>query len=219
MTKLLPIPPSGRQAFTLIEMLVVIAIIALLVSIIVPAVNTAIGRARTSTVMSNMRSIGHAIQLYTMDNKNRFPVRYGYSSTEHGKSMHWQEQIQDYLGKDKDGSVFDYQKNEVFKSRNAEDVGGNHFGLNKFMFEDEPRWSYRSNIIPSPSSTVIMGEINQNTSAFDPEVTPAFDGETVTKWRISNPGNIGLYMFGDYHVEGIKGVPDTDEYPEIWKWW
>jgi prepilin-type N-terminal cleavage/methylation domain-containing protein len=208
-----------NQAFTLIEMLVVIAIIALLAAILVPTVTGAIGKAATLNNMNNVRSIGQAIQLYAMDHKNRMPVRYGYSNVVHGRNMHWQEQIVDYVGRDRDGSVFDYQKADVFKSSSVTESFGNHFGLNKFMFESYPQWDYYLGVIPNPSGTVIVGEINKNTSYIDPEVTPVFDGKTDTYYRISNHKQMGIYMFADFHVEQLKGDQGMSENPDIWKWW
>lgn len=47
----------NKKGFTLIEMLVVIAIIAILVSIIIPTVSTANNRAKAATDAANLRSI------------------------------------------------------------------------------------------------------------------------------------------------------------------
>ena len=47
----------SRKGFTLIEMLVVIAIIAVLVAIIVPTVSSATTRAKAATDAANLRSI------------------------------------------------------------------------------------------------------------------------------------------------------------------
>lgn len=46
----------NKKGFTLIEMLVVIAIIAVLVAIIVPTVNSATGKAKAATDAANLRS-------------------------------------------------------------------------------------------------------------------------------------------------------------------
>jgi prepilin-type N-terminal cleavage/methylation domain-containing protein len=58
--------PSG---FTLIEMLVVIAIIALLASILVPAVSRAMARGRSIQCLSNMRGLSQAMIQYTLQQK------------------------------------------------------------------------------------------------------------------------------------------------------
>lgn len=55
------------QAFTLIELLIVVAIIAILASIAVPNFNEAQTRAKVSRVMSDQRSIGVAIGAYMVD--------------------------------------------------------------------------------------------------------------------------------------------------------
>ncbi len=61
------------KGFTLIELLVVISIIALLMSILIPALNKAKGLARKITCMSNMKQVGIALVAYTVANNDRYP--------------------------------------------------------------------------------------------------------------------------------------------------
>src|SRR6059058_675293 len=63
----------NRRGFTLVELLVVIGIIALLISILLPALNKARKAANTVKCMANLRSIGQGLQLYASQNKNYIP--------------------------------------------------------------------------------------------------------------------------------------------------
>ncbi|MCC5849903.1 MAG: type II secretion system protein [Verrucomicrobia bacterium] len=62
---------NAASAFTLIEMLVVIAILALLISIITPTVSRTLDRARTISCLSNMRQAAAAILQYASENEGR----------------------------------------------------------------------------------------------------------------------------------------------------
>ncbi len=53
-----------RRGFTLIELLVVIAVIALLMAILLPALNVAREQGRRTACLSNMRQVGVALMLY-----------------------------------------------------------------------------------------------------------------------------------------------------------
>jgi prepilin-type N-terminal cleavage/methylation domain-containing protein len=65
---------SKPRGFTLLELLVVSAILAILAGLLLPAASKATGRARATACRSNLKQIGLALQLYLDDHGHRFPV-------------------------------------------------------------------------------------------------------------------------------------------------
>ncbi len=61
-------------AFTILELLVVMTIIAMMISLLVPALSRARSVAQRVQCATNLRSIGQAIRIYAANNRNRYPV-------------------------------------------------------------------------------------------------------------------------------------------------
>jgi prepilin-type N-terminal cleavage/methylation domain-containing protein/prepilin-type processing-associated H-X9-DG protein len=65
---------ESAEGFTLVEMLVVIAVIAILAALLLPALSRAKASARKSACISNLRQVGLGIHLYAGDNGDTLPA-------------------------------------------------------------------------------------------------------------------------------------------------
>ena len=61
-------------AFTVIELLEVIAIIGILAAMLMPALSVAKASARRTNCLGNLRQISLGVHLYAADNGDRFPA-------------------------------------------------------------------------------------------------------------------------------------------------
>ena len=95
----------GRPAFTLVELLVVVAIIALLISILLPALGKAKKAAQTVKCLAGIRQLGHVVTLYTMDYNGAVPIaKYKKEATDPPITLPkiditWQEHLLPYLAR------------------------------------------------------------------------------------------------------------------------
>ena len=67
-------------AFTLVELLVTIAIIGILAAMIMPALGRARETGRSTVCQGNLHQIGLALQMYVSESKNRMPAMYDQSA-------------------------------------------------------------------------------------------------------------------------------------------
>ena len=80
---MIPIVSNVRRAFTLSELLVVVAIIGILAALFMPALSATKERARRASCLNNLRQIGLGMAAYAGDNKDSVvPLRIGEDGTE-----------------------------------------------------------------------------------------------------------------------------------------
>lgn len=82
----------NKKAFSLIELLVVLAIIGSLSAILLPAIGKARGNARRTQCANNLRQIGMAVSMFTDDHNFKLPL-----TLDGGTSLYWFQSIAPYL--------------------------------------------------------------------------------------------------------------------------
>lgn len=76
-----------NRAFTLVELLVVIGIIAILVAILLPAMGKAKEQANRTVCLSNLRQLGLSLREYSIRFQDQVPLGYIGNSTTNGQKM------------------------------------------------------------------------------------------------------------------------------------
>lgn len=200
---------EGRGAFTLIELLIVIAVIAILAALLLPALSRAKESVRATQCLSQMRQIGLAVQLYAEENEEEFPCSQ-HSAFSRGQ-LTWGRAIAPQLGydrvrwtnllagayhcpSDRRPSPWSYGQNVYFELGPDDD------------YEGKPQTWRRTSGVPKPSATVLHAE---NASSAD-HIMPNFwtspqDAVDVASRRHSQRAN---YTFVDGHAEarGFKTI-------------
>jgi len=100
--------PSSRYGFTLIELMVVVAIIALLIAMLLPSLSAARAHAKTVSCSANLHQVSLAMANYLYVSKGTYPVSYAYPENADGQwnpktqsknhpygYMHWSNYLYD----------------------------------------------------------------------------------------------------------------------------
>jgi prepilin-type N-terminal cleavage/methylation domain-containing protein/prepilin-type processing-associated H-X9-DG protein len=105
LTRHAPFGARPRAAFTLIELLTVIAIIGILAAILIPTVGRVRESARSSTCVSNLRQIALAFNAYADDNRGLLPAaQAGTPPPGKGNPLggFWMVELNPYVGVNRD---------------------------------------------------------------------------------------------------------------------
>ena len=163
---------ATRPAFTLVELLVVIGIIAVLVALLLPSLGKARESARTIKCLSNLRQLGMATAMYSGECKGFLP----YPTTTLGEQVLWFVVLDPYLqarandartGVAAGRSYREYKQCVVFESFEGGKFSGSQdalkefsrtFKMNTMLRHNNPYSQARVTAVPNQSHFVYMGD-------------------------------------------------------------
>ncbi|MGZ5544562.1 MAG: type II secretion system protein [Limisphaerales bacterium] len=188
---------SKNRGFTLVELLVVIAVIAVLASMLLPAIARAKGQAWSTKCLSNYHQVGIACAMYENDHDDSLPL-----SSHQGSS--WVGSLQPYLA----GTNLWRCPSDLNKTRNYSSA------LNDFLLPPvagETRKDFSKSLsVLCACQTFMMGECKTNYTGsdhfhfadpFDGGYAPPFFSAQVDVERHKDSAN---YLFVDTHVERLS---------------
>ncbi len=208
------LPRARSGAFTLIEMLVVIAIIAVLAAILFPVFARARENARRSSCQSNLKQIGLGVLQYTQDNDERFPPLYLSSTQPLGN---WAQAIFPYV---KSAQVYrcpSNPRNETALVYGApKPVIGASYAANPRLLSYSGDSTHALSEVAAASTKILVGETGAEQPGFGFEdwLTPAQWGQMAENGFMGHLGT-GNFLFADGHVKALKPtntVVPTNEY-------
>ena len=239
----LPLKSSNRRVlrrgagFTLVELLVVIGIIALLISILLPALSKAQKAARSLVCLANLRSICQAMNIYASQNKGYFPG--GGSSSAAGMAndennfpnlcqiWDWQSPIADTMGFDfNHGSAISdrtdrYVRLSTLKAFTCPEnqYTAIAFGTSVVHVPTGPMISYNTaaafQYLPTPSNgsadDIITGKFVSNPGGYSPKLTSV--GSPARKIYVADGSRYSNYATPpdvDLNVYGTQGGAYSD---------
>lgn len=202
-----------RAAFTLIELLAVIAVVALLATLTIPAIAGALERSRSVACSGHMRELGRAVLLYTQDHQGQFP-RSSHSAAAN-REPGWAASIAPYLGA-RPGEANAAWVNRHFRcpSNTADTPESYSYGMNVF-FELRRGDSYlgrpatwRSIMhVPRPARTILLAETGSSAGGMAPDhfMAHQWSGSAAAQRAVAYDRHDGRanYLFVDGHVESL----------------
>lgn len=197
--------PGAAHAFTLIEMLVVIAILGVLVALLAPSLSRAREAGRSALCFANQRQVELAIEQFADDQDDRFPR--SQHSAFAKRELPWGRALAPYLGSDT--NRWNTLLAGVYHCPTDDRSGAFSFGQNVYFelgptdsYEGKPDTWRRHRDVPHPAVTVLYAE---NASAAD-HIMPNFWGGPLDAVDVDQERHAGRanYAFVDGHVESLN---------------
>jgi prepilin-type N-terminal cleavage/methylation domain-containing protein/prepilin-type processing-associated H-X9-DG protein len=187
----------SHRAFTLIELLTVIAIIGVLAGLLIPVVGAVRSKARSTACLSNMRQVGAASLLYLNDYKGRLPSS-SHDRADDGSSRSWRETLKSYLGPEFIGRC----------PARPDHIAEITYSWNDFLTDPQSGLGMPYGACRQPSATLMLAERADDDTSDHFHFREAPNGVSPARFRaqarVDVHGSASNYLFVDGHVESLS---------------
>lgn len=188
-----------RPAFSLVELLVVVAIVALLMALLFPAIQTAREGARRTVCANNLRQVGLAVIRYCDDHRGRFPKTTHDTDTD----KCWIYTLAPYLESVDEIRICPSD----FKARERLQAGMSSYAMNAYITNESLPGSFMNrHKLPSVTRTLVAVEL---TDREDRAVTEFDDHVESHRWFTSSniaDGRVFEEVRGEVSVDRHHGA-------------
>jgi prepilin-type N-terminal cleavage/methylation domain-containing protein len=185
-----------RAGFTLLELLIVIALIGILAALFLPALAKAHARAKSTQCLGNLRQVGLATALYAGDHEDAFP------QSQHTR-LSWVGTLQPYLaGTNLYRCPADAHRQRLFSYAINDYLTPHPFGAHELDFSRDTR-------VPSPAETMLMAEMHERLTGTDhfhfadPEEGGYSAFSFAAQVAVERHRPVANYLLADSHVERL----------------
>ncbi len=207
-----------RKSFTLVELLTVIAIIAILAAILLPTLGNARVSANRASCANNLSQIGKAATAFMMDNNRKLPPHYYDASTSDDEMFNFFSMVYDYAGQTPKLFLCTEDENESAEATLTWDTGKEFTGRISYV----PNTNFHKNdkvkknwvnfsAVKAPAGIVSLAESSITDASFEESASSTQNINSEV-----HGGKNSNYLFLDGHVSALTKDEAADSKNAKW---